>query len=96
MYLFYVFFTTLYAELLVILNDSDAPLRKKLKIADKAYNSNEFPLQRKESLLIKWLLQHTEDVDSWQLLLNWLKSEIFKNLNRNELHGDDINEIIEV
>lgn len=88
--------TSLITDLLNILNDSELPLPKRLKIANKTYKSHDLPLQRKEALLLKWLLEQPNDLSSWKLLFSWLSDDTFKHLNRNELKTDDILAIVQV
>ncbi|KAF5296190.1 hypothetical protein FQA39_LY12644 [Lamprigera yunnana] len=73
-------------ELLQVLNDTEEPLTKRLKVADNAFKSVELPLQHKESFLLKWLntMTKSSDVVTWDLLLNWLQSPQMQHVTHED------------
>lgn len=80
-----------------ILNDG-GPLTKKLKLANNAFRSSELPLQQKEALLLHWLINKIDNSaeETWKLLNEWLKSNQFHELSRNDISNEEITKIIQV
>lgn len=87
-----------FVELLNILDDESKPFSNRLKIANNAFRSSELTLQHKEAFLIKWVLNKIDKttIKTWELLHEWLNSNQFSELNRNDLNNDEITEIVKV
>ncbi|CAH0548102.1 unnamed protein product [Brassicogethes aeneus] len=82
-------------KLLHVLDDSDEPLAKRIKIAENAFNSPDLPLQHKEAILLKWSLKHN-NVDGVELVNSWLQSSHFKEFNRNDISNEDVQAIMQL
>ncbi|KAF7281180.1 hypothetical protein GWI33_005050 [Rhynchophorus ferrugineus] len=84
-------------ELLDILENSEEPLSKRIKLADHAFNLTQLPIQHKEALLLKWAFKNISDSENiWNLIDKWLGSEQFQDLVQNNISSDDISSLIEV
>lgn len=87
-----------FVELLNILDDESKPFTNRLKTANNAFRSSELTLQHKEAFLIHWILNKIDNttVEIWEILHDWLKSNQFTELNRNDLFNDEIAKIVKV
>lgn len=87
-----------FVELLNILDDESKPFTNRLKIANNAFRSSELTLQHKEALLIQWALNKIDNttIKTWELLHEWLKSNQFSELNRNDINNEEISKIVKV
>lgn len=86
-------------ELLTILNNTDEPLPKRLKIANNAFISNELQALNKESVLLQWLnkIGAEEDTsDVWDTLNMCLTSQHVRFLRSNEIRQDILTSIVKV
>ncbi|KRT80526.1 hypothetical protein AMK59_8762, partial [Oryctes borbonicus] len=82
-------------DLVNILNSEEEPLPKRLKIADHVFNSGDIYLQSKETYLLNWLTDITNN-NAEELLSQWLSSTHFKTLNKIDVSHKCIKKIYEV
>lgn len=87
-----------FVDLLNILEDESRPFPNRLKFANSAFRSPEFMLQHKEAFLMHWILNQIDktSVQIWELLHEWLSSNQFSELNRNDINNEEITKIVEV
>lgn len=80
------------------MDDETRPLPKRLKLANNAFKSPELPLQHKEAFLLGWLINKNQEQneDTLKLLNEWLKSNQFNELSRNDITSEEITRIVEV
>ncbi|KAJ8972405.1 hypothetical protein NQ317_010328 [Molorchus minor] len=84
-------------NLLNLLDSIHEPVSKKLKIVDHAFKSSQLLLPHKEAFLLKWIIGYSEkeSKETWKILYDWVHSDQFKELNRNDMDNNEISAIIE-
>lgn len=86
-------------ELLTILDNTDQPLLKRLKIANNAFISDELQALNKESVLLQWLCKTGAEEDTsdvWDTLNICLTSQHVRLLRSNEIRQDVLTSIVKV
>lgn len=80
------------------MDNGSESLSKRLKLASNAFKSSELPLQHKEAFLLHWLINKIDNgtVQIWKLSNEWLKSNQFHELSRNDINSEEITNIVEV
>lgn len=81
------------------MDDDNKPFSKRLIFANNALRSSELAFHHKEAFLLHWLLNkidcdNTEEI--WKMLHDWLRSDQFIELNRNDINTNEISKIIGV
>ncbi|XP_066255929.1 uncharacterized protein [Euwallacea similis] len=85
---------SLFKALLQTLDNQEEPLKKRIKLAERAFSVPRFEFRHKESLLLKWILSipneqlgtnHVTD-----LLEKWLSSKQFAEFTQHDVTNEDI------
>lgn len=80
----------IFTELLSLLNESEEPLPKRLKIADNAFKCTELPIPGHEVFLLKWLTKlESNELNVWELFYSWISSIQITNISKNDITEDD-------
>ncbi|CAG9856436.1 unnamed protein product [Phyllotreta striolata] len=86
---------TLEEELLIHLNSNEETFATKLLHVENFFKSSELPARCK-IILIKWILDQQNDVESmWKCLESLVSSNHFKGITRNEIDSQSIKDIVE-
>ncbi|XP_060520542.1 uncharacterized protein LOC132698480 isoform X2 [Cylas formicarius] len=91
---------TMDRALLEVLNNTQEPLAKRLKLADNVFKVPQISMPGKEIFLLKWLFENSYDnnccLEVYDLALKWVECEDFKGLCPNDIIIEDFFKFLEI